>query len=39
MGKEELVSKFGLVLAVPTLIVFGPDGKTLAALNRCHLYK
>jgi thiol-disulfide isomerase/thioredoxin len=28
MGKEELVAKFGPVLAVPTLMVFGPDGKT-----------
>jgi thiol-disulfide isomerase/thioredoxin len=28
MGKEVLVAKFGPVLAVPTLMVFGPDGKT-----------
>ena len=28
MGREELVAKFGPVLAVPTLMVFGPDGKT-----------
>ena len=28
MGQEELVAKFGPVLAVPTLMVFGPDGKT-----------
>ena len=27
MGEEELVAKFGPVLAVPTLMVFGPDGK------------
>ena len=28
MGENELVAKFGPVLAVPTLMVFGPDGKT-----------
>lgn len=28
MGTDELVAKFGPVLAVPTLMVFGPDGKT-----------
>lgn len=28
MGEDELVAKFGPVLAVPTLMVFGPDGKT-----------
>lgn len=28
MGQDELVAKFGPVLAVPTLMVFGPDGKT-----------
>ncbi|HSF19633.1 MAG TPA: TlpA disulfide reductase family protein [Vicinamibacteria bacterium] len=28
MGADELVAKFGPVLAVPTLMVFGPDGKT-----------
>ena len=28
MGEEELVAKFGPVLALPTLMVFGPDGKT-----------
>jgi thiol-disulfide isomerase/thioredoxin len=27
MGADELVAKFGPVLAVPTLMVFGPDGK------------
>jgi len=27
MGEEALVAKFGPVLAVPTLMVFGPDGK------------
>jgi hypothetical protein len=26
MGTDELVAKFGPVLAVPTLMVFGPDG-------------
>jgi hypothetical protein len=26
MGREELVAKFGPVLAVPTLMVFRPDG-------------
>jgi hypothetical protein len=28
MGEDELVAKFGPVLAVPTLMIFGPDGKT-----------
>ena len=28
MGQDDLVAKFGPVLAVPTLMVFGPDGKT-----------
>jgi thiol-disulfide isomerase/thioredoxin len=28
MGEDALVAKFGPVLAVPTLMVFGPDGKT-----------
>ncbi len=28
MGHDDLVAKFGQVLAVPTLMVFGPDGKT-----------
>jgi hypothetical protein len=28
MGDDALVAKFGPVLAVPTLMVFGPDGKT-----------
>ena len=28
MGEDGLVAKFGPVLAVPTLMVFGPDGKT-----------
>jgi thiol-disulfide isomerase/thioredoxin len=29
MGDDPLVAKFGPVLAVPTLMVFGPDGKTV----------
>ncbi len=28
MGEDALVAKFGPVLAVPTLMIFGPDGKT-----------
>lgn len=28
MGEDGLVAKFGPVLAVPTLMIFGPDGKT-----------
>jgi thiol-disulfide isomerase/thioredoxin len=28
MGEDAFVAKFGPVLAVPTLMVFGPDGKT-----------
>jgi thiol-disulfide isomerase/thioredoxin len=28
LGTDDLVSRFGPVLAVPTLMVFGPDGKT-----------
>jgi thiol-disulfide isomerase/thioredoxin len=27
MGRDDLVARFGPVLAVPTLMVFGPDGK------------
>ena len=30
MGEDELVAQFGPVLAVPTLMVFGPNGKTAA---------
>jgi thiol-disulfide isomerase/thioredoxin len=30
MGTDELVTSFGGVLAVPTLMVFGPDGETEA---------
>jgi len=30
LGSEDLVRRFGGVLAVPTLFVFGPDGKTEA---------
>jgi thiol-disulfide isomerase/thioredoxin len=30
MGSDDLVARFGGVLAVPTLMVFGPDGKTEA---------
>jgi thiol-disulfide isomerase/thioredoxin len=30
MGADELVARFGGVLAVPTLMIFGPDGKTEA---------
>jgi thiol-disulfide isomerase/thioredoxin len=29
LGSDDLVSRFGPVLAVPTLMVFGPDGMTL----------
>jgi hypothetical protein len=27
MGRDDLVARFGPVLAVPTLMIFGPDGK------------
>jgi thiol-disulfide isomerase/thioredoxin len=30
LGSEELVASFGGVLAVPTLMIFGPDGRTEA---------
>jgi thiol-disulfide isomerase/thioredoxin len=30
MGTDDLVARFGGVLAVPTVMIFGPDGKTAA---------